>query len=303
MIAAGEIAAMLERVRQTRPRVHAIMNSVAQKLVADGLSVLGAIPSMTANMEEIADFAAKADALLVNLGTLEGERREVIRTALSSMGRTITYEVTPTPDPSPQGGGEHRGLPAERQIPEISAETAMQASPSPLWGGVRGGGKTASGSHRRQRPAVLDPVFCDVSPTRLAFARELLGAGITTVRGNKSEMAAIGMTEGIVRIETGPVDTIRLGARTIRLANGHPWLALVSGTGCLSGALIAAFQAVAPDELRGATAAIATLSIAAEIAAEKAEGPGSFAPALLDALHAIDEKAISERLRISNEQS
>ena len=237
MITAAAIAGVLDRVREKRPRVHAIMNSVAQKLVADGLSVLGAIPSMTANSEEIADFAANADALLVNLGTLEGERRDVIRRALSSM-------------------------------------------------------------HQRQRPVVLDPVFCDVSQLRLAFARELLGRGITTVRGNKSEMEAIGAAEGIVLIETGPVDTIRLGGRAIRLANGHPWLALVSGTGCLSGALIAAFQAVEPDDLQAAAAAIATLSIAAE----KAEGPGSFAPTLLDALYTIDEKAISERLRISNEQ-
>jgi hydroxyethylthiazole kinase len=150
---------------------------------------------------------------------------------------------------------------------------------------------------------VLDPVFCDVSQPRLAFARELLGAGITTVRGNKSEMDAIGATNGIVRIKTGPVDTIRLNGRVVRLANGHPWLALVSGTGCLSGALIAAFQAVEPDGLPAAAAAIATLSIAAEIAAEKATGPGSFAPALLDALHAIGGKAISDQLRISNEQS
>jgi len=241
MIGAADIAGVLGRVRQRRPRVHAIMNSVAQKLVADGLSVLGAISSMTANMEEIADFAGKADALLVNLGTLEGERRDVIRTALSSM-------------------------------------------------------------RQRGRPAVLDPVFCDVSQPRLAFAHELAGAGVTTVRGNKSEMDAVGTTAGIVRIETGPVDTIRLDDRILRLANGHPWLALVSGTGCLSGALVAAFQAVEPDGFLAAAAAIAALSIAAEIAADKTEGPGSFAPALLDALHAIDEKAISGRLRISNEQ-
>jgi hydroxyethylthiazole kinase len=237
MIGAGDIAEILDRVRQKRPRVHAIMNSVAQKLVADGLSVLGVIPSMTANSEEIAGFIAKADTLLVNLGTLEGERRDVILAALSFM-------------------------------------------------------------QERQRPAVLDPVFCDVSQPRLAFAQELIGVGITTVRGNESEMDAIDATEAIVRIETGPVDTIRLGTRTIRLANGHPWLALVSGMGCLSGALVAAFQAVEPDGLIAAAAAIASLSIAAEIAAEKAEGPGSFAPALLDALYAIDEKTLSDRLRI-----
>ena len=43
-------AALLERVRGNSPRVHCLMNTVAQKLVADGLSALGTIPSMTSSI-------------------------------------------------------------------------------------------------------------------------------------------------------------------------------------------------------------------------------------------------------------
>src|SRR5690606_20790974 len=66
---------------------HAIMNTVVQKLVADGLSALGAIPSMTTSQEEIASFVAKADALAVNLGTLDEARRAAIRLALDAAGK------------------------------------------------------------------------------------------------------------------------------------------------------------------------------------------------------------------------
>ena len=75
----GELLAL---VRQRRPRVHCITNTVVQALTANVLLAAGAIPSMTTSPEEIAHFAASADALLVNLGTLDGERRDAIETAL-----------------------------------------------------------------------------------------------------------------------------------------------------------------------------------------------------------------------------
>jgi hydroxyethylthiazole kinase len=79
---ARRTAELLSLVRQRRPRVHCITNSVVQALTANVLLAAGAIPSMTTSPEEIAHFAASADALLVNLGTLDGERRDAIETAL-----------------------------------------------------------------------------------------------------------------------------------------------------------------------------------------------------------------------------
>jgi hydroxyethylthiazole kinase len=70
--AAGDL---LARVRERRPRVHCITNNVAQAFTANMLLALGAVPSMTIAAEEIADFVSRADALLVNLGTLDAERR------------------------------------------------------------------------------------------------------------------------------------------------------------------------------------------------------------------------------------
>jgi predicted aconitase with swiveling domain len=48
-------------------------------------------------------------------------------------------KVTPTPNPSPQGGGRPGG--ADQFLTfQDRAEKVMKSSPSPLWGGVRGGG-------------------------------------------------------------------------------------------------------------------------------------------------------------------
>src|SRR5215468_4140863 len=79
-----EVAAdVLLRVRERRPRVHCITNTVAQPFTANMLLALGAVPSMTIAPEEIASFAARADALLVNLGTLDAARRDACNIAIS----------------------------------------------------------------------------------------------------------------------------------------------------------------------------------------------------------------------------
>jgi hydroxyethylthiazole kinase len=80
-------ADVLARIRSQAPRVHCITNSVAQAYTANMLLAAGAIPSMTISPEEIAAFTASADALLVNLGTFDAERRTAIELALGAKGR------------------------------------------------------------------------------------------------------------------------------------------------------------------------------------------------------------------------
>src|SRR5207237_10790114 len=75
-------ADILARLRVRAPRVHCITNSVAQAFTANTLLAAGAIPSMTLSADEIGAFVTRADALLVNLGTFDGERREATAAAL-----------------------------------------------------------------------------------------------------------------------------------------------------------------------------------------------------------------------------
>jgi len=83
-LAPETVYALLERVRHKSPRVHAITNAVAQTFTANILLALGAVPSMTLAPEEVAGFAASADAVLVNLGTLDETRRAAIPLAIAA---------------------------------------------------------------------------------------------------------------------------------------------------------------------------------------------------------------------------
>jgi hydroxyethylthiazole kinase len=81
----ADIAAdILARIRDRAPRVHCITNTVAQNYTANLLLAAGAVPSMTISPEEIVSFVASADALLVNLGTFDAERRAAIGVALGA---------------------------------------------------------------------------------------------------------------------------------------------------------------------------------------------------------------------------
>jgi hydroxyethylthiazole kinase len=78
-------AGVLERIRERSPRVHCITNAVAQNFSANMLLAIGAIPSMTIAPEEVAQFAGRADALLINLGTFDAQRRTAAYVAIDVM--------------------------------------------------------------------------------------------------------------------------------------------------------------------------------------------------------------------------
>lgn len=233
-------AELLKALRQRRPRVHCLTNSVVQKFTADGLTALGAVPSMTSSLDEVADFAGQAEALLVNLGTLDPSRREAIEAALDAV----------------EGTG---------------------------------------------RPWTLDPVHCELSPLRLAFARRLLARGPAVARGNATEIAVLGAAPSrTVVVQTGASDLVQLGSKRLAIGNGHQLMAKVTGTGCLSGAVIAAFLALGEDRTTSAAAALVFFGVSAEIAAETARGPGTFATALLDALANVGADDIATRGRVKD---
>jgi hydroxyethylthiazole kinase len=82
VVTAETVAAITERVRRRRPRVHAITSPVALGPTANMLLAIGAEPSLTFSPEEIPDFVASADVLLINLGMLDRQRRDAALTAI-----------------------------------------------------------------------------------------------------------------------------------------------------------------------------------------------------------------------------
>ena len=87
---------VLQRLRTTRPRVHCITNTVAQNFTANALLAMGCVPSMTLAPEEVAAFVTGAQALMVNLGTFDAERRASIDIAVRAAAeRKLPWVLDP----------------------------------------------------------------------------------------------------------------------------------------------------------------------------------------------------------------
>jgi hydroxyethylthiazole kinase len=161
-------------------------------------------------------------------------------------------------------------------------------------------------------PWVLDPVFIDRSPQRAAFARHLVALGPAAARLNGAEFAALAggdATPGalaafardnkLVVALSGETDMVADGERLVRIANGHPLMARVTAMGCAASAIVAACLAAEADAFAAAAAALLIVGVAGELAAETAQGPGSFAVAIVDALYRLDGATLHARARVS----
>ena len=71
MINTDRLIEDLAKVREKSPLVHNITNYVVMNNTANALLAIGASPVMAHAVEEVADMAAIASALVLNIGTLE----------------------------------------------------------------------------------------------------------------------------------------------------------------------------------------------------------------------------------------
>ena len=261
---AAKAAENLVKIRARRPLVHNITNFVVMNYTANVLLATGASPVMAHAAGEVEEMVGLAQSLVLNIGTLTDPWVEAMLLA----GKRATSLGT---------------------------------------------------------PIVLDPVGAGATAMRTAAAKRLLvETGITVVRGNASEILALGdqeaggrgvdaihgvdqavevagrlaVTLGTTLAVTGPVDLVTDGRRAVRIANGHPLMPSVTGTGCSATAIIGAFLAVDPDPLSAAATALAFFGIAGEMAGENAAGPGSLMIGMLDALYRLSPEELAARCRI-----
>lgn len=251
-------------MRANPPLVQCITNYVAMNIAANVLLAAGASPAMVHAQEEAGEFAPIAGALTINIGTL-----------------------------------------------------------SPSW--IEGMQAAAIAANAAGKPWVLDPVAHYATAFRRQAVARLLDLRPTVIRGNASEIIALagGASRGqgvdsrdpveqaegsavdlakhygAVVAVTGVVDFVTDGTRLARIEGGSALMPQVTALGCSLTCLVGAFVAAASDPFEATIAALATFAVAGEIAADGANGPGSFSWRFLDALAALDGTALDARTRIA----
>jgi hydroxyethylthiazole kinase len=258
MIDGHRLGAELARMRAARPLVQCVTNYVAMNVAANAVLAVGASPAMVHSVEEAEDFAAIADALTINIGTLSGPWVEGMRAAIR-------------------------------------------------------------GAARAGRPWALDPVAVGATAYRTRIAAEFAAAGPTAIRGNASEILALSgeatrgrgvdagdgveaaeaaaralaRSTGAVVAVTGAVDFVTDGREGWRIAGGDARMLQVTALGCALTAVLGAFLAGAEDPLAATAAALGSFAVAGAAAGRIAAGPGTFQPAFLDALAALEPAGLA----------
>jgi len=255
----------LRTIRERKPLVHQITNYVVMNETANATLALGALPVMAHAAEEVEEMVGLASALVLNIGTLSAAWVDSMLIA----GQAATERAIPVVlDPVGAGATRYRTDTARRLLDYVDV-TVLR--------GNAGEVATLVGAEAEVRGV------------------ESMAAGI-----DAADLARVAAAQlGVVASVTGPVDHVSDGERVLAVANGHPLLAAVTGTGCIASALTGCFLAAKPDEpLEAASEALAAFGVAAEDAAEGAGGPGTFHARLYDALAGLDPDTLDARARI-----
>lgn len=252
-------------VKQKAALIHCITNPISINQCANVILCAHARPMMAQHPEEAAVITSSAGAVLLNMGNITDVRKQSML---------------------------------------ISAQTAKQK-------GI---------------PFVLDVCGSACLPTRREYALGLIGTCLPSViKGNYSEITALArkdytssgvdadktltaeaVTEtaqelalklGTVILASGETDIITDGSKTALVKNGCAQLGSVTGTGCMQGALCAAYLSAA-EGFDAAAAASVVLGICGQLA-QTDKGAGSFMVNLLDALSTVDDSTIDKLADIS----
>lgn len=178
-------------------------------------------------------------------------------------------------------------------------------------------------ANARGVPVILDPVGVGATALRTDAVEAILAAvRVDVVRGNAAELSAIAGLAAEIRgvdsvsadapeaaarivarrtggaaVVSGAIDHIADASRCAAIANGHPLMGAITGSGCMATALVGSFRAVQPNPFLAAAAAMIAFGIAGEIAAERSAGPGTFRQHLMDAVYGLDGEVIRARTR------
>lgn len=253
----------LDSIREKSPLIHNITNYVVMNNTANALLSIGASPVMAHAIEEVADMASIASALVINIGTLDAEWTKSMLLA----GKTASAKGTPIIfDPVGAGATPYRTTVCKQIIEECKPNI------------IRGNASEIM-------------ALCNV---------KIKTKGVDSTSTSESALESAKMlalqTKAII-VVSGETDYITDGTNVQMVHNGSPLMEKVTGMGCTATAIVAAFAAINSSPLEAATHAMAIMGIAGEIAAQKASGNGSMQVHFLDELYNLNGETIEKCIK------
>ena len=254
----------LERIRQIKPLIHNLTNFVVMNSTANVILATGASPVMSHAREEVEEMASKANAVVLNIGTLEPDWIESMILA----GKTANkYGIPVIFDPVGVGATRYRYESAHKIIERVNCDI------------IRGNASE-----------VLSLAGFNVAIKGVD--------SLVSMENLTAKILEISQKFGTVIAVTGVEDLVCDGNRCLGIRGGDPIFKKVTGTGCAASAICACFAAVNENAVEASAEALAFYGIAGKEAAIQAEGPGTFQVKLIDVLATLDFKTIKNSVMV-----
>ena len=265
-----EVKVALSNVRKAKPLVHCITNYITANDCANVILALGGSPTMADAIEEVEEMATQASAVVINLGTIANGVVDVMIKAGKAANKSGVPIVF---DPVGVGATTFRKESAFRLLNEVKFSVVRgNMAEIKILSGLEANSKGVDSAEEVN--------FNDAKEIARNLVRKL------------NTVVAI----------TGVVDYISDGERVVVIENGNEMLTRVTGTGCMTTALVGTYLGGNSNYLAAATAAVATMGLAGDIALDKlkaGEGSGSFRVNIIDGVYNLDGEIFEERGKIS----
>lgn len=263
MITSENLIRDLNQIRTKSPLIHNITNYVVMNNTANALLAIGASPVMAHAIEEAAQMASLASALVLNIGTLEPLWVQGMKIAAEAANQKRTPIIF---DPVGAGATAYRTEICKQILDEVKP-TIIRANASEIMALVNSNVKTKGVDSTQTSDSAL------------------------------SSAQALAKHTGAVVVISGQTDYITDGDKVVTVTNGNTMMAQVTGMGCTATAIVAAFAAVNSNILEAAAHGMAAMGIAGEIAARKSRGNGSLQVNFLDEMYNLDADTIKSNLK------
>ena len=223
---------LIAQLRKQNPVVLTVANMVTPADVANGLNVLGASPIMSKAPEEAEDMVKIAQAVTINLGTVEAAQRKEM---LAVMDAAQFLEVPAVFDPVACAGSAYRTQVANELLSKYHFAC------------IRGNaGEIAALAGIDWQSHGIDAGSGDGDLTAIAQ------------KCAQKYQTVVAMT--------GAVDIITDGQKVIKVPFGSPLFAVHVGTGDMLSSIIAAFIGLGGSGLEAAATACEVFSLAGQAA-------------------------------------
>lgn len=243
---------MLAKINQKKPIVHCITNYVVANFTANGLLAVGASPVMADEGEEVASMVSIADALLLNIGTVNTRTAEAMLVAgkkANEIGVPIVLD--------PVGVGS---TPYRKRVVTLLLEQIK-----------------------------IDVIRCNEGELASIHGVTWASRGVDSGSGDIDTIlvaSEVAITYQCIVVVTGETDLITDGHDLIEVSGGNLFATRVTGTGCLLSAICSAVLASSKQPLEDLAS---TLKQYKEASEQSGEELGIFPIHFINALQRMAE--------------